>query len=160
MLKQALRLLFGSPELPRQPFGDPILGELKPCALGWTASVGKGLDSFRLTVGGHTCPASALLAHAREIFNDYESFKTLVKDFVEAEIKSYPLEAKTELSQMEIDEVLLAHTDQPKSGMIYFRGPADYVGVWRCDYVEGKPQGLVEQHIHAADSILRGSMRS
>ncbi|HUG91632.1 MAG TPA: hypothetical protein VML55_12400 [Planctomycetaceae bacterium] len=142
MLEGILRSLFGSPQAPRKPFNDPVLGELKPEEDGWSVTVTRGASSFGFTIGGEDQPDAALLAHARDILKDYESFTQMVEDCIEAESRDYRENAKAEVARLEIDNIALFWPDRPHDGMIFFRGSDDDVGLWRCDYVARKPRGL------------------
>src|SRR5262245_44688883 len=142
MLKGILRSLFGSRHPPRQSFNDPVLGELKPGETGWTVNLTKGPDSFGFTIGGANEPDDRLLAHARDILNDYESFKKAVRECVECESRDYPEEVKAELARLEIDNICLFWPARPDDGMIFFRGSENDVGLWRCDYIDRRPTGL------------------
>jgi hypothetical protein len=125
-----------------EPFTDPVLGELKPDEMGWTVNVSKGQDSFQFTIGGRQAPDNALLAHAHDIFNDYESFKRSVRNCIETESRDYPEEVKAELARLQIDDIALFWPDRPEDGMIFFRGSENDVGLWRCDYIGRKPTHL------------------
>ena len=142
VLQDFLRFVIGLRRPPKQPFNDPVLGEMQPCEAGWTVPIQKGEDLFTFTIADGDQPEAASLAHAREILNGYEVFKRSVKDCIESETRNYPVEAKAELAQMEIDDISLIWPHRPRDGIISFRGPADYVGLWRCDYVDGEPTGL------------------
>lgn len=142
MLKNIVRALFGSPPPPPEPFTDPVLGQMKPGELGWEANVTKGEDRFTFTIAGDERPDAALLAHARDIFNDFNSFKQLVADCIESESRGYPDDVKAELAGLAIDNISLSCPDRPEDGMIFFRGSEGDVGLWRCDYIAGKPTGL------------------
>jgi len=139
MFKTILRSLFGPP---REPFHDPVLGELKPASVGWSVRVTRGRDSFEFTIGGAKQPAAALLAHAREILSNFESFQISVAKCVAAESRDYPDDVKAELAGLQIDNISLCWPDRPDDGMIFFRGRKDDVACWRCDYIGRKPQGL------------------
>jgi hypothetical protein len=142
MLKSFLHALFGQPHSHRVAIVDPLLGELTPCEDGWAASVSRGKDSFQFTIGGDEKPDAALLAHARDILVNFESFKKLVQGCIQAESSEYPEELKREVSGLEIDGISLCWPDRPDDGMIFFRGTGKDFGLWRCDYVARKPQGL------------------
>lgn len=142
MFKRIIHSLFGSPRPVKEPFHDPVLGEMKPDETGWTASVSNGDNSFEFTIGGSDRPDAALLAHAYEILNEYEAFKKMVTDCIEAESHEYPEEVKAELNGLEIDDISLFWPERPDDGMIFFRGPANYSRLWRCDYIARKPSGL------------------
>ena len=141
MLKGILQSLFGSPPV-REPFSDPVLGVLEPGETGWTVNVVKGADKFEFTIGGVSKPDDALLAHAHDILDDYQSFKRAVKGCVEYESRDYPEEVKAELAGLEIDNIALFWPARPNDGMVLFRGSEKDVGLWRCDYVDRKPTGL------------------
>src|SRR5262245_55734345 len=142
MLKTILQSLFGEPH-PRRPAArDPILGELTPDELGWTAKVSKDADQFEFTIGGVDVPDPALIAHAHDILNDFASFKKSINEFIETETRDYPDEMKPMMVAFQIAHISLCWPDRPNDGMIYFRGPADDIGVWRCDYVNRKPRCL------------------
>lgn len=141
MLKGILRSLFGS-HPHRKSFEDPVLGQLKAGESGWTVSLTLGQDSFELIIGGASEPSAALLAHAADIVNDYDSFKKAVQDCIESESRDYPEDVKTEMRALEIDKVALFWPDRPDDGMIFFRGAEDAIRLWRCDYIARKPTGL------------------
>ena len=142
MFKGILRSLFGSPQRQRSVFNDPVLGELKAEETGWTVSVTRGASTFSFTIGGKNEPDAALLAHAHEILRDYDAFRKMVKDCIEAESREYPKNARAEVAALEIDDISLCWPDRPDDGMIFFRGSDHDVGIWRCDYVARKPRGL------------------
>jgi hypothetical protein len=83
-----------------------------------------------------------LLAHARDIFQNYESFKKSVRDCIERETIAYPDDIRAELAKLEINDISLCWPEKPDIGMIFFRGPVDDVGLWRCDYIDRKPTRL------------------
>ena len=142
MLRAIRRALFGPPSPPPEPFSDPVLGELQPAELGWTVSVTVSNDSFEITVGGREHPDEPLLGHARDIVSDYEAFKRAVQECIERESCNYPDDVRAELDQLEVDSISLFWPDRPDDGMIFFRGPADDLRSWRCDYIARKPTGL------------------
>ncbi|MBI3861450.1 MAG: hypothetical protein HY290_06100 [Planctomycetia bacterium] len=142
MLKKFLTSLFGPPPPPRVEFTDPLLGILVPEETGWSASVVKGDDTFRCTIGGDRQPDDALLAHAHDIFNDYTSFKKRVKDFMASASAEYPADVRAEIAGLAIDNIALFWPDRPNDGMIFFRGPQDDSRLWRCDYIARTPTGL------------------
>ena len=142
MFKSILRSLFGPPLPPHEPFQDALLGELLPGEIGWTVELNKADDSYSFSIGGDSHPSAPLLDHAREIFNNYESFKRIVKECLEAETRDYPADVKEEVSRLEIDDISLFWPDRPNDGMIFFRGPHDYIRAWRCDYIDRRPVGL------------------
>jgi hypothetical protein len=141
MFSGILRSLFG-PLPKRTPFTDPILGELKPEDMWWSANVSRSNDSFQFGIGGESTPDAALLSHAHDIFNNYEQFKRTIRDFIELESRDYPDEAQAELAKLEIDFIGLYWPQRPDDGMIFFRNPAETFRAWRCDYVGRKPVGL------------------
>lgn len=142
MLKRILQSLIGSRRLPAERFHDPRLGELLPGETGWTVQVTKEGESFAFTIGGQHQPDAALLAHARDIADNYAAFKKAVRDCIDSESRDYPDEVKAELSQLSIDNISLTWPARPDDGMIFFRGPADDSRLWRCDYINRKPTGL------------------
>lgn len=143
MLKGFLQTLFGLPRPAQEPFLDPVLGELQSGETGWTVTVTKDGDTFAFTIGGAKQPDARLLAHARDILNDYASFNRKVWDCVRTESRDYPEDVQAELARLQIDNVALYWPDRPEDGMVFFRGSAGDVGwVWRCDYVGRKPTGL------------------
>ena len=83
-----------------------------------------------------------LLSHARDIVHDYQAFKTSVRECIESEACDYPDDIKADLAQLEVDSVSLFWSDRPEDGKIFFRGPADDLRSWRCDYIARKPIGL------------------
>jgi hypothetical protein len=141
MLKRVLRFLFNR-QPRRESFTDPALGELKAAEAGWTASVAKGNDSFRFTIGGIRVPDASLLAHAHDILREYDSFKKSISDFIQAESIDYPEDVKSELAKLQIDDISLCWPERPNDGMIFFRGTDQDIGAWRCDYVARKPTNL------------------
>ena len=110
-----------------------------PCDTGWTANLTRGGDSFELGIGGGREPDANALAHAREIANDFPSFKKLVMDCMESESRDYPPDVKAELAGLKIDVISLRAEGE---GMIFFRGSPNDIGAWRFDYIAGRPTGL------------------
>jgi hypothetical protein len=141
MLNVIRRFLFGSTPV-RAPFNDPILGTLVPLETGWRVIIVKGTVSFAFTIGGVNRPDDALLSHAHEILEDYQSFKKAVKDYIAYESGDYPDDAKAEVDKLEIDNIALFWPTRPNDGMIFFRGSEKDIGLWRCDYIDRKPTGL------------------
>jgi hypothetical protein len=142
MLRSIIRSLFGRARPPRQPFHDAVFGDLKPGETGWTVRVLKGMDTFEFTIGGVGRPDERLLAHAHDIFNDYDSFKKAVIECIEYESREFPSDVKSELAGLEVDNVSLFWPDRPDDGMIFFRGSENDFGLWRCDLINRKPTGL------------------
>lgn len=124
---------------PREPFSDAVLGRFEPCEDGWIAKIVRGEDSFELQVSGACEPDAAVVAHAREIVNDFSSFKKRVVDRMELESRDYPPDGKAELARLEIDLISLS---APGEGMIFFRGSPTDVGAWRFNYIGGEATGL------------------
>lgn len=141
MLKRIFHFLFDR-HPPQESFTDPVLGELRMGEVGWTVNISKGNDFFHFTIGGIKAPDAALLAHAQDILRDYDSFKKLVRDFIQVESIEFPDDVKAELARLEIDDISLCWPERPDDGMIFFRGTDEDVGVWRCDYVARKPTNL------------------
>jgi hypothetical protein len=141
MLRGIVQSLFGSRPV-RTPFNDPRLGNLIPAETGWTVKVVKGTDTFAFTIGGVNEPDDALLSHAHDIFENYQAFKTEVKDFIADESRDYPDDARSEVAKLEIDNIALFWPTRPNDGMIFFRGSETDIGLWRCDYIDRKPTGL------------------
>jgi hypothetical protein len=135
-------MLFGTPDPPRRRAMDSVLGELTPTEDGWTAQVSARGDVVEFTIGGVGEPDPALVAHAGEIIKHYEMFARSVRDCIEEESRDYPEDVKQILNDLQIDNVSLCWPDRPDDGMIFFRGRSDDIGLWRCDYVGRRPQGL------------------
>lgn len=140
MLKAIIKSLFRPQS--REAFVDDVLGKLSPAESGWTVRVSKGEGTFEFTIGGSDQPDAQLLAHARDILSNYEAFTQAVGQCITTESQEYPEDVKRELARLEIDNVSLCWPDRPNDGMIFFRGAADDVGCWRCDYIDRKPVGL------------------
>src|SRR5262245_41643251 len=114
MLQGILRSLFGSPQPPPATFHDPLLGDLKLGRMGWTVKISKGADSFEFTIGGNVIqPNPAVLSHAHEILDDFESFKNAVRDYIDLESRDYPPDVKAELAHLEVDSISLHWPDRP-----------------------------------------------
>lgn len=142
MLKRIFRALFSPPQITRRRFTDPVLGLMEPEETGWTASVIRDGHSFQISIGGSDEPDSRSLAHAREILDKFAAFKKLVIDFIQLESADYPANVKAELAALEIDLLMLYWPEAPENGMIFFRGPADEVRLWHCDYIDRRPAYL------------------
>lgn len=134
--------IFGSPLPPRRPFVDPVLGAMQPEEDWWTAAVRHGDDQFHFNIGGAEVPDESLIMHAREILQDFESFKREVRRCIDAETQSWSEHAKAEVAGLEIDCVVLLSPDHPNDGMIFFRTTVETDRLWRCDYVARVPKGL------------------
>lgn len=143
MLKSLLQWFIRSAvPVRRETTIDSLLGVLVPGEDGWTARVSRGDDEIEFTIGGKNQPDPALLAHAHDILNHYETFKESVRNCIRAESRDYPEDVKAQLAALQIDNISLCWPTRPDDGMIFFRGSGDDIGLWRCDYVARTPQRL------------------
>lgn len=138
-LRELVRDLRRGPHPKREPYTDDVLGACTPCRSGWTAQIVNGDDRFELEFAGGREPDSAVLAHARQIVGDYQSFKRLVMERMDVESREYPPDVKRELAGLKIALISLSGAGE---GMIFFRGSLGDVGAWRFDYIKGEPTGL------------------
>jgi hypothetical protein len=124
-----------------QPFFDEGLGDMSwdEDEAGWVAHP-PGLN-FRIVVTGAARPDAGLLAHARALAADSKEFLTQVESLLRAFSDRVPGGAP-EVLALQVEAVQLPWADRPRDGMVYFSGTDPY-RLWRCDYVDRRPQGLV-----------------
>jgi hypothetical protein len=115
---------------------------LKPDETGWKVSVSKDDDMIQFNISGTTMPDKGLLARARDILNDFKSFKESVRKYLETESSEYPEDAQAEVASLKIDVICLNWPQRPNDGMIFFRGSESDIGYWHCDLIAGEPTGL------------------
>jgi len=124
---------------------DPVLGELKRSVEGewWEAEVEVGGSHVGFNIGGEPKPNEGLLATAHQILNRWPDFEGEVTTFLASEIGANEFFAPyaAEIQQLVIDDICLFWPERPDDGMIYFSG-GEGDRVWRCDYVNAKPQNL------------------
>jgi hypothetical protein len=144
MLSKVIAMFRGSPKEPLREVIDPILGPCVPDQKErlWRASAEVSGRKITFTLGGDVEPNPAVLANARKIAGDLDAFEQQVADFLKGEAAGFKeSDVRTEVEGLTIDDVCLFWPDRPNYGMIYFTGPSEE-RVWRCDYVEGRCQGL------------------
>lgn len=143
MWRRLREAIFGKPRPSRTAeFTHPELGRLVlnddlDC---WEATVECQGDSFAFAIGGREEPDPALLQHAVDILRDYASFKRRLREFLAEEAGRIGADEE-EVAALTLDQVCLWWPERPDDGMIYYNGPDD-LRLWRCDYVDRKPQGL------------------
>ncbi len=126
----------------RHSVSDPVLGELLLSSDGdwWESTVLIDGSAVQFQLGGDREPSSYLISHAHDIVREFPTFSRTVCEFLVAEAASQPV-AADEIRQLTLESVCLFWPDRPNDGMLYFNGPDEY-RVWRCDYINRKPQGL------------------
>ena len=146
MFAKLKKLLFDDPTKgwPRS-VQDAKLGELKLSddAEWWEGSVELGGRQVGFKIGGEGKPDERMLQAAYGIIAQWNDFEHALAAFLVSETEAnefFPPYA-TEIEQLVIDDICLFWPERPKDGMIYFRGGEDE-RLWRCDYVNGKPQSL------------------
>jgi hypothetical protein len=138
-----LKKLFTNPRAEWKRFvSDPVLGELLLSSDGdwWEGSILIDGSHLQFQLGGDREPSLDLISHAQDIVREYSSFSRTVCEFLEAEAASQ-LSFADEIRQLTLESVCLFWAGRPNDGMLYFKGPDEY-RVWRCDYINRKPQGL------------------
>jgi hypothetical protein len=139
---RSLTELFGRKQREHVPdFEDAVLGNLRFIERNlWGAHLTIAGKRMGFSIAGHTQPSSALLAHARDIVQNFENFENMISTFLAEEARRIEM-TPNEIGELEVAEVILCWPEKPNDGMIYFSGPED-VRVWRCDYINRKPQNL------------------
>lgn len=91
----------------------------------------------------HAGPHSALLAHAAEILQRKDAFIAEVLAQIQSEGDSDHVWKwyRDEIAELRVEVVWLRQPKRPDDGVIGLSGGRDY-RCWRCDYTDGKPQGL------------------
>ena len=141
MLKALSRIFGTKPKEGVRQVHDPVLGTLRLAGEGWwEATVVLDGRSLGFKIGDNNGPDPALMDHARDLLRGFPEFNKMIGEFLLNEAKRMPAAAE-EIRQLEVEDVMLFWPKRPHDGMIYFRGPHKY-RVWRCDYVDRKPQGL------------------
>ncbi len=122
---------------------DSLLGELvlSDDADWWERTVKIDGRSVQFQVSGDHKPSPALISHAHGIVCDFSTFSHSVTEFLAAAASAQP-PATDEIRQLTLKSVCLFWPERPNDGMLYIHGPDEY-RVWRCDYIDRKPQGLV-----------------
>ncbi len=94
-------------------------------------------------IGGEGKPDERLLKTAHHILERWAEFESELAAFLVSEIEAndYFAPYTGEIQRLIIDDVCLFWPDRPEDGMIYFTEGEDG-RLWRCDYVNGKPQNL------------------
>ena len=126
----------------RHSVSDPVIGELVLSSDGdwWEGSLTVDGTSVQFQLGGDREPSLALISHAHDIIREFAVFSRTVSEFLDSEAAAQAASAD-EIRQLALESVCLFWPDRPNDGMLYFNG-ADEYRVWRCDYINRKPQGL------------------
>lgn len=121
---------------------DPVLDLLILSMDGdwWEGFFSIDNTNVKFQIGGHREPNLALIAHAHDIIHEAKVFSRMVSEFLASEADAQAATAD-EIRQLTLESVCLFWPDRPNDGMLYFNGPDEY-RVWRCDYINRKPQGL------------------
>ena len=124
----------------KRSVSDPALGELRLSDEGdwWESTITHRHIKVQFQIGGDGEPSPPLIAHAHNIVSGLPAFALMLEEFIANEAVRQPIAAE-EIRQLKLESVYLSRP--PHDGMIYFHGPDEF-RVWRCDYVNGKPQGL------------------
>lgn len=124
---------------------DPVLGELKLSgdATWWEGSVGLERRKIGFAIGGKWTPDNSLLNAAHRIIARWPEFESKLAAFLVAEVQANDFLAPyfDEIQRLVIGEICLVFPQPPGNGMIYFSGGKGN-RLWRCDYLNGKPQNL------------------
>jgi len=142
-MKNLFSRIFGSKKSSKcEDSFDTVLGLLVYSDEGWwetTVTIGESKIGFY--IGGETKPDLGLIAHAHEIVANFDTFSGVVSEYLSTKAEGLPPEAASEINQLKIDHISLTRPTKPDDGMIFFSGPDEY-RVWRCDYIERKPEWL------------------
>jgi len=124
---------------------DPVLGQLRLSqdADWWEASMLINSKLIGFKIAGDGVPHPMRIAHAHEIVRSFAEFETTIRKFLEDQARDvkHLRRFSDEIRQLELEDICLLRPGKPDDGMIYFKGPDAY-RVWRCDYVDRKPQSL------------------
>ena len=126
---------------PRDPLSDEVLGLIRFNLEQkiWEARVASA-RSWRICLGGGAAPDESLIAHAREIAANHEQFSELISSFLRTEAANFP-GAEKEITSLQLESLCLFWPARPNDGMLFFEG-GEEGRVWRCDYINRKPNGL------------------
>jgi len=126
----------------RHSVSDPVMGELVLSGDGdwWAGSLTVAGTGVQFQLGGDSEPSLALISHAHDIIREFAVFSRAVSEFFDSEAAAQAGSAD-EIRQLTLESVCLFWPDRPNDGMLYFNGPDEH-RVWRCDYINRKPQGL------------------
>jgi len=121
---------------------DPILGELllNQDATWWDAFPEITGKKINFQIGGTGSPDAALIQHAHDIIDSYETFEENVRAELGKEIEKFK-EYEDEIRKQEIESIALFWPERPNDGMIFLKGPDEF-RLWRFDYINRKPKGL------------------
>jgi hypothetical protein len=135
-----IRELFRSAP-PPDPVSDEVLGliHFNSEQKIWEARVASAL-SWRICIGGGAAPDASLIAHARDVAANHEHFSELVSSFLRSEAANFP-GAEKEILSLQLESLCLFWPARPNDGMLFFEG-GEEGRVWRCDYINRKPDGL------------------
>ena len=130
------------PAAPPEPIQDEDLGliQFNSEERIWDVQIPGSGSSWRLRIAGAAVPDPALLAHAREIAAKSEHFRELVASFLRREASTFP-GAEDEVLSLQLESLNLFWPARPNDGMLFFEGGQEG-RVWRCDYINRKPDGL------------------
>lgn len=126
----------------KRSVSDSLLGDLVLSNDGdwWESTISIDGSSVQFQLGGDCEPSPPLISHAHDIVREFSDFSHIVSEFLAAEAANQP-RAADEIRQLTLESVCLFWPNRPNDGMLYFHGPDEY-RVWRCDYINRKPQGL------------------
>jgi hypothetical protein len=71
---------------------------------------------------------------------NHEHFSQLVSSFLRREAANFP-GAEREVLSLQLESLCLFWPARPNDGMVFFDG-GEEGRVWRCDYINRKPDGL------------------
>lgn len=135
-----IRALFRSAPSP-EPVSDETLGliQFNSEEKIWVVRLGP-VPGWRICIGGRVAPDQRLLAHARDVAANYEHFERSVSSFLQSEAANFP-GAEKEILGLRLESVCLFWPARPNDGMLFFEG-GEQGRLWRCDYIDRKPNGL------------------
>ena len=146
MFAKLKRFLQGEPPPVADKVIVPALGTLSWSKEdeAWLSSPEYDGIGFAFQIAGTPQPDAALVLHAADIVQQKEEFVRSVQRCLTSETASVRhLRAfRDEIAALKIARVCLFWPQRPDDGMIFFDGGRDY-RVWRCEYVDRTPKGLV-----------------
>jgi hypothetical protein len=122
-------------------FEDAMLGRMQFVENRlWEAHVTIAGKRIGFSIKGQVEPNAVLLAHARDIVQNFADFESMISAFLAEEGRKMMM-TPDQVRKLQIAQVSLCWPERPDDGMIYFDG-LEQIGVWRCDYINRKPKRL------------------